>query len=110
MTKLVWPNKHRMAFSIMDDTDHATLIRIKPIYDRLVELNLPITKTVWAYPCNSFSKWEGADTLQVYEYVEYLKYLMSKGFELSWHGATGGDDVREVTEKGLELFKSFFGF
>jgi hypothetical protein len=44
-----WPENKDFAFTIIDDTDNATLDNIKPIYDFLLSKNIKTTKTVWIY-------------------------------------------------------------
>ena len=46
---IVFPEGKRFAFSIVDDTDMATLERVKPIYEVLERYGLRTTKTVWVY-------------------------------------------------------------
>ena len=45
--KIKWPNNHKFAFTIFDDTDFATLKNIKPIYSFLNDIGLKTTKSVW---------------------------------------------------------------
>jgi hypothetical protein len=44
-----WPNGKSFAFTIVDDTDEATVNNVKPIYDLLYELGFKTTKTVWLF-------------------------------------------------------------
>ena len=43
------------------------------------------------------------------EYLEYVKSLQNKGFEIALHTVSAGDDLRERTIEGYEKFKSLFG-
>src|SRR5437899_2238785 len=52
-----WPEGKDFAFTIIDDTDNATLARIRPIYELLSELGLRTTKTVWVYPAPESERW-----------------------------------------------------
>ena len=45
----------KFRFSIIDDTDDATLENIKPVYDFLHKKKIYITKTVWVYPPNGIN-------------------------------------------------------
>ena len=42
-----WPEDKAFAFTIIDDTDYATIENIKPVYDFLYDAGLKTTKTVW---------------------------------------------------------------
>jgi hypothetical protein len=44
-----WPNGKRFAFTIVDDTDDATVQKVRPVYDFLLELGIRSTKTVWPF-------------------------------------------------------------
>src|SRR5690606_40955769 len=46
-----WPQGKRFAFSIIDDTDVATVANVRPIYRLLERLGLRATKTVWPVSC-----------------------------------------------------------
>ena len=95
-------------FSIVDDTDDATLENIKPVYDFLYEKGVFITKTIWVYPPRD--KPSSGDCLQRPEYVEFIKDLHSKGFEIALHNVGSGDYTREEILEGLEEFKNKLGF
>ena len=95
-------------FSIVDDTDDATLENIKPVYDFLYEKGILITKTIWVYPPRD--KPSSGDCLQRPEYVEFIKDLHSKGFEIALHNVGSGDYTREEILEGLEEFKDKLGF
>ena len=45
-----WPSNKKFAFTIVDDTDNATVENIKPVYDLLHKLSICSTKTIWVYP------------------------------------------------------------
>ena len=95
-------------FSIVDDTDDATLENIKPVYDFLYEKGIFITKTIWVYPPRD--KPSSGDCLQRPEYVEFIKDLHSKGFEIALHNVGSGDYTREEILEGLEEYKNKLGF
>ena len=46
-----FPQGKRFAFTIVDDTDVATVANVKPLYDLLHELGFRTTKTVWPLGC-----------------------------------------------------------
>lgn len=100
--------KKRFNFSIIDDTDDATLENIKPVYDFLTERGVYITKTVWVYPPrDEHSK---GDSLQRPEYAEYIKELHNRGFEIALHNVGSGDYTRDEILDGIEEFKDKLGF
>jgi len=102
---MIWPNNKDFAFSIIDDTDNATISNIKPVYDLLKKHKIFITKTVWIYPPkNSFT----GETLKDPDYIKYVKDLKSQGFEIQLHNIGSGDFSRDEILKGLEYFKSVF--
>lgn len=96
------------SFSIIDDTDDATLENIKPVYDFLYAKGIKITKTVWVYPPRD--KPSSGDSLQRPEYVEFIKDLINKGYEIALHNVGSGDYNREEIREGIEEFKEKLGF
>jgi len=104
-----FPNDRRFAFTILDDTDDATLEGVAPIYDRLREYGFRTTKTVWPMDCPEGSKeYFAAETLQRPEYLRYVQQLIADGFELASHGATMEPSDRERTLRGLEFIDRNF--
>lgn len=105
--KIVWPENYDFAFTIVDDTDGATVDNIKPVYDYLYSKGIITTKTCWAFPVRD-DVYKG-ECLQDENYREFLKDLKLKGFELGFHNAGSGGFKREESIAGLELFKETFG-
>ncbi len=105
--KIKWPDGRTFAFTIVDDTDGATLENIKPVYDYLAQKGLLTTKTCWAFPPKD--KIYKGSSLEDREYTEYLKELSEKGFEMAFHNAGSGGHNREETLKGFESFRKTFG-
>jgi hypothetical protein len=95
-------------FTIIDDTDDATLENIKPIYDFLTEKNIFITKTVWVYPPRD--RYSNGDSLQRKEYANYIKELSKRGFEIALHNVGSGDYDRKEILEGIEEFHRILGF
>ena len=101
--KIRFPEGKRFAFTILDDTDDATLENVRPVYDRLQELGFRTTKTAWPMDCPEGSReYFAADTLQRADYLEYVQSLVAAGFELASHGATMETNLRERTAAGFE--------
>lgn len=94
-------------FTIVDDTDDSTLENTKPIYDFLFERGILITKTVWVYPPRDEPS--SGDSLQRKEYLDFIKDIKSKGFEIGLHNVGSGDYKRDEILKGLEEFKTKLG-
>lgn len=105
-----FPNGKRFAFSIVDDTDQATLDRVRPLYDVLYRAGLRTTKTIWTLhagdepiPTN-----QGA-SLHDSDYRDWVVDLQRKGFEIGLHGVRGGSSTRELVKAGLDEFKRALG-
>lgn len=101
-----WPGGKRFAFTIVDDTDQSTLEIIRPIYDLLGGLGLPITKTTWVFPSARTDEPDDCgDTLSDTGYRNYLIGLQEQGFEIAFHNARGGDNKRAETEAAITKFR-----
>lgn len=107
MTQISWPNGKKFAFTIIDDTDNATVQNIKPIYEFLDTLGFLTTKTIWAYPSRDHFY---GDTLQDKEYVDFLNWLLTEGFEIASHGVGSGKFTREEIIQGFDEFKNKLNF
>ena len=107
---MLFPDKKRFAFSILDDTDDSTVGNVKPVYDQLKEYGFRTTKTVWPMDCPEGSRlFFAAETLQDRHYLNFVHDLACDGFEIAFHGATMETSRRWRTEQGLEFFKKEFG-
>jgi hypothetical protein len=108
---MVFPDNKRFAFSILDDTDDATLKNVKPVYDVLREYGFRTTKTVWPLDCPEGSRiFFAAETLQNKPYLDFVHELAGDGFEVAFHGATMEPSHRERTIRALEFLKKEFGY
>ncbi len=104
------PDGKRFAFTIMDDTDVATLENVGPVYRLLEELGFRTTKTVWPFACPEGSRKFGtSSTLEDELYLDFVRQLASRGFEIAYHGATMESSTRDRTERGLTRFRELFG-
>jgi hypothetical protein len=107
---LKFPGGKRFAFTILDDTDVATVANVKPIYRLLERLGMRTTKTVWPVACPEGSRNFGtSQTLEDPEYLAFVLDLQDRGFELTWHGATMESSERARTLAGLERFRELTG-
>jgi hypothetical protein len=108
--RIPFPAGKRFAFSIIDDTDMATLDRLKPIYAVLEQRGLRTTKTVWMYEASELSKPANrGDSLRDPAYRQFILDLQRKGFEIALHGVRGGSSRRADVIRGFEDFKATFG-
>jgi len=105
-----FPGGARFAFTIMDDTDNATVANVQPIYRLLESLGMRTTKTVWTVRCEEGSEVFGAaETLDDPAYRDFVVDLARRGFEIAFHGATMESSHRERTIRALTRFAEMFG-
>ena len=108
--RLPFPEGRRFAFTIMDDTDVATLENVGPVYRMLDALGFRTTKTVWPVGCPEGSRnFSSSATLEDIPYLEFVQWLRSRGFEIAYHGATMETSTRERTERAFARFRELFG-
>jgi hypothetical protein len=111
MTKLIYPEQKKFAFTIFDDTDYATVENVKPIYELLLRLNIFTTKSVWVFPPNdNENKYYNSQTLSTPEYLDFVRWLCKSGFEIAFHNSSMDSNVREVTISSIERFKELLDF
>ena len=103
---MIWPGGKTFAFTVIDDTDSATVENVKPIYDLLYSRGIRTTKTVWA--CPSRDGFPG-QSLSDPEYRDFILSLKEKGFEIASHGAGSGVFGRDEILAGQELFRAVLG-
>ncbi len=106
MRKIKWPDNHDFAFTIIDDTDGATVRNVKPVYDYLFEKGIITTKTCWVYPSRNVYTGE---CLEDESYRNFLLDLSQKGFEIGFHNAGSGGFKRDETIAAFTKFKEIFG-
>lgn len=104
-----YPAGHTFAFSIIDDTDAATLESVRPVYDRLAALGFRTTKTVWPLSPLQPASHSAGDTLDRPAYRRWLLGLQNQGFELVLHNVSGADNPRARILEGLARFRDVFG-
>jgi hypothetical protein len=111
MHLLPYPGGKRFAFTIVDDTDGATLENVQPVYHCLRDLGFRTTKTVWIWPPRNETAASHArgDTLQRGAYREFVESLKERGFEIALHNVTGESNRRDQILEGLDAFRLLFG-
>ena len=101
-----FPEGKTFAFTILDDTDNATVQNVKPVYDLLYELGLRTTKSLWIYPPRD--NFDG-QCVEDPEYLAFLLELQDQGFELCSHCVGSGAFSRQEIISGFERFRELFG-
>jgi hypothetical protein len=105
-----YPGGKRFAFTIIDDTDVATVENIRPIYRLFERLEMRTTKTVWPMECPEGSpNFQESETLADEHYRDFVVDLQARGFEIAFHGATMESSERHRTVASLERFRKAFG-
>jgi hypothetical protein len=104
-----WPDGKRFAFTIVDDTDDATLEKIRPVYALLDRLGMRTTKTVWVLPASEDPKWRSVPTLEDPAYRDFIVDLQRKGFEIALHGVRGTTSTRDTIVRGLDRYAEVLG-
>jgi hypothetical protein len=88
---IIFPEGKRFAFTIVDDTDMATLERNRPVYEVLHRYGLRTTKTVWVLDATETDHPPNAgDSLNDPDYRAFIQDLRGKGVEIALHGVRGG--------------------
>ena len=106
--KLSWPGGHKFAFTVFDDTDWATVERVRPVYDLLADLGMRTTKSVWVLRGEGAAENEG-ETCEDARYLDWVLRLRERGFEIGLHNVAPTTSARDETRRGLERFGSLFG-
>lgn len=103
-----WPGAKRFAFTVLDDTDLTTMQNGPPVYDLLWDLGIVTTKSVWPISGVHTPRIGGA-TCADPEYLDWVRSLRERGFEIALHNATYHTSTREQAIRGLEQFRELFG-
>jgi len=109
MRKVTWPDGKKFAFTIVNDTDNATVANISNIYDNLTRLGLFITKTVWPLNVDPGKPYESSETLQNEAYRNFIRNLQTAGHEIALHGVRGCSSTRETISSGLAYYGQVMG-
>ncbi len=111
MLKLNCPEGKKFAFTIFDDTDGATVENIKPVYELLNTLGIKTTKSVWVFPSKDQNNpCYQTQTLEDSDYLDFIRDLRRKGFEIALHGVSADSSDREKVISGIERFYELLGF
>ena len=103
-----WPGGRRFAFTIFDDTDWATVDNVAPIYELLADLGFRTTKSVWVLRGDGDTMNLGS-TCEDARYVEWLRTIERRGFEIGLHNVAPGTSARPTVARGLDRFRDLFG-
>lgn len=103
-----WPDGKRFAFTIVDDTDFATVENVAPVYDLLVEHGILTTKTVWPIAFSQQPLY-GGETLEDPRYAAWVLELRDRGVEIALHGATDHPSLRGDVIRALDVFREVLG-
>lgn len=102
--RITWPAGRQFAFTIVDDTDAATVENVAPVYRLLAEYGFRTTKTIWP-----LAPWQtprkGGSTLADPRYGQWVRQLQSQGFEIAFHGATDHTAPRDRTLEALNRYR-----
>ena len=108
--RVPFPGGARFAFTVMDDTDVATVENVQPVYRLLESLGMRTTKTVWAVRCEEGSEnFSLSETMDDPHYRDFVLDLHARGFEIAFHGATMETSRRERTVRALERLGCVLG-
>ncbi|MHA1371966.1 MAG: hypothetical protein ACTSRA_19885 [Promethearchaeota archaeon] len=107
---VTFPDGKTFGFSIFDDTDYATVEKVKPVYDALYELGIITTKSVWPLPESNSPLIESmGQTLSNDRYLHFILDLQKKGFEIAYHSARAVSSKRKQQIEGWNLYKNKLG-
>ena len=110
-----YPDGKDFAFTITEDPDYSKMEDRIIMYDFIESLGFKTTIAVWVLQNKHGSGEKGGltntrgMTTTNTQYLEHLKKLQKKEFEICMHTAGPGNDLREETIKGYKIFKQQFG-
>jgi hypothetical protein len=107
-SKIVWPAGKKFAFTIVDDTDWATVENVGPVYDFLLKNGFLITKTVWPLAPPEGTPQRGL-SLEDDNYRKWILELKDRGVEIALHGISDRTSTRARIIEGLERFREIIG-
>ena len=110
-----YPDGKDFAFTITEDPDYSKMEDRIALYNLIDELGFKTTIALWVLDNKHGSGLKGGRTntrgmtTTNASYLKHLKDMQNKGFEICLHTVGPGNDLREETIKGYELFKKQFG-
>lgn len=104
---VAWP-LGRFAFTVFDDPDGQSLETSRLVYGLLSDMGFQTTIAVWPLGPRRLAN-SGGETCANPAYLDHLRTLQDKGFEIAWHLATPHTSSREETMEGLDKFRQLFG-
>jgi len=105
-----WPEGKKFAFTVFDDSDHATLENVKDIYSFFTDCGFRTTKSVWPVAGRENPQpWLGGATCADAGYLAWVKHLQASGFEIGFHNGNFHSAVREETRYSVDTLKELFG-
>jgi hypothetical protein len=104
-----WPDGKRLAFTVIDDTDNATLENVGPVYAFLADCGFRTTKSVWAVAGDPQRGKYAAPTCDDPAYLQWALDLQAKGFEIGLHNCTWHGLPRDEIRSALNLFAARLG-
>jgi hypothetical protein len=105
---IVWPEGKQFAFTVFDDTDLETVANVGRVYTFLADHGLRTTKSCWSTRGDPDRGEYPGQTLEDADYRQWLLDLVSRGFDVDWHGATWHGSRREDIVAGLERYAALF--
>ena len=106
-----WPENKKFAFTVVDDTDCATLKNVPVLYDFLNECGLKTTKSVWIF--DGEKRTDNANIIgascEDKAYLKWLQNLNSQGFEIALHSSSWSSSNRERVKNAFKFFYEYFG-
>jgi hypothetical protein len=100
-----WPDGKAFAFSIVDDTDGATLQDVPAVYALLADLGFRTTKSIWTLRGGDRDGLACDDP----RYCAWAEGLQEEGFEVALHNVASRTSPRPRTIEGIERFRAIFG-
>jgi hypothetical protein len=108
-TKDIWPDGKQFAFTVFDDTDHATVENVKGVYDFLADCGFRTTKSVWVLAGDPNRGENPGQTCADPDYLQWLLDLQAKGFEIGFHNGTWHSLPRDAVRESIDKFAELFG-
>lgn len=108
-SSITWPEGKRFAFTVVDDTDFATVENVGPVYEFLADCGFCTTKSVWVVEGDRSRGEFPGQSCENAEYLRWTRILQSRGFEIGFHNGTWHGLPREEILAALDEFAELFG-